>query len=118
MIISMLRHVRRKLHYGILFDRRLRAKGSLVRIFQRSWLLRASMSFSAKANVRQHSGDFPNRSPLMTLQGEEKKRFKIDDEACCVPTRLGPISVLFSIKISTSFKRCLMTWSLKNADVS
>ena len=36
---------------------------------------------------------FPNRSPLMALL-EKKKGIKIDDEACCVPTKLRPISVL------------------------
>lgn len=37
---------------------------------------------------------FPNRSTLMALL-EKKKGIKVDDdEACCVPTKLGPISVL------------------------
>ena len=33
---------------------------------------------------------FPNRSSLMALL-ERKKGIKVDDEACCVPTKLGPI---------------------------
>jgi len=36
---------------------------------------------------------FPNRSAIMALL-EEKKGLKIDDEACCVPTKLSPISAL------------------------
>ena len=36
---------------------------------------------------------FPNRSKLMALL-EKKKGIKIDDETCCVPTKLAPISVL------------------------
>lgn len=36
---------------------------------------------------------FPNRSTLMALL-KKKKGIKVDDEACCVPTKLGPISVL------------------------
>ena len=36
---------------------------------------------------------FPNRSPLMALLAK-KTGLKINDEACCVPTKLGPISVL------------------------
>lgn len=40
---------------------------------------------------------FPNRSPLMALL-EEKTGFKTADESCCVPTKLGPISLLFMDK--------------------
>ena len=36
---------------------------------------------------------FPNRSTLIALL-EKKKGIKVDDGACCVPTKLGPISVL------------------------
>ena len=36
---------------------------------------------------------FPNRSPLMALL-EKKRGIKINDEVCCVPTKLGPFSVL------------------------
>ena len=36
---------------------------------------------------------FPNRSGLMALL-EKKKGIEIDDEACCVPTKLAPISVV------------------------
>ena len=36
---------------------------------------------------------FPNRSTLMALL-EKKKGIKVDDAACCVPTKLGPTSVL------------------------
>ena len=36
---------------------------------------------------------FPNRSALMALL-EKKKGIEIDDEACCVPTKLAPISAL------------------------
>ena len=36
---------------------------------------------------------FSNRSAIMALLGE-KKGIKIDDEACCVPTKLAPISTL------------------------
>ena len=36
---------------------------------------------------------FPNRSALMALL-EKKKGIAIDDEACCVPTKLAPISAL------------------------
>ena len=36
---------------------------------------------------------FPNRSPLMALV-EEKKGIKVNDEVCCVPTKLGPFTVL------------------------
>ena len=37
---------------------------------------------------------FPNRSPLMALL-EKKKGIKVDDEACCVPTKLAPITFLY-----------------------
>ena len=40
---------------------------------------------------------FPNRSPLMALL-EEKEGIKIADETCCVPTKLGPITLLFMNK--------------------
>ena len=36
---------------------------------------------------------FPNRSAIMALL-EKKKRIEIDDKACCVPTKLAPISVI------------------------
>ena len=36
---------------------------------------------------------FPNRLALMTLL-QKKKGVEIDDEACCVPTKLAPISAL------------------------
>ena len=36
---------------------------------------------------------FSNRSPLMALI-EKKKGIKLDDEVCCVPTKLTPISVI------------------------
>ena len=36
---------------------------------------------------------FPNRSTLMAWL-EKKKGIQIDGEACCVPTKLAPISVL------------------------
>ena len=36
---------------------------------------------------------FPNRSTVMALL-EKKKGIEIDDEACCVPTKLAPISAL------------------------
>jgi len=36
---------------------------------------------------------FPNRSALMALL-EKKTGLEIDDEACCVPTKLEPITVL------------------------
>ena len=42
---------------------------------------------------------FPNRSPLMALL-ERKTGLKMDDEACCVPTKLGPISILYLDKNS------------------
>lgn len=42
---------------------------------------------------------FPNRSPLMALL-EKKSGIKIDDEACCVPTKLGSISLLYMNKNS------------------
>lgn len=40
---------------------------------------------------------FPNRSPLMALLGE-KKGIKTAGESCCVPTKLGSISLLFMDK--------------------
>ena len=40
-----------------------------------------------------HQKKFPNRSILMALL-EKKKGIQADDEACCVPTKLAPISVL------------------------
>ncbi|XP_020614109.1 embryonic growth/differentiation factor 1-like [Orbicella faveolata] len=36
---------------------------------------------------------FPNRSAIMALL-EKKKGIEGDDEACCVPTKLSPISVI------------------------
>ena len=36
---------------------------------------------------------FPNRSALMTML-KKKKGIEIDDGACCVPTKLAPISAL------------------------
>ena len=36
---------------------------------------------------------FPNRWAIMALL-EKKKGIEIDDEACCVPTKLAPISAL------------------------
>ena len=36
---------------------------------------------------------FPNRSAIMALL-EKKKGIEIDHEACCVPTKLAPISVI------------------------
>lgn len=36
---------------------------------------------------------FPNRSALMALL-EKKRGIEIDNEACCVPTKLAPISAL------------------------
>ena len=36
---------------------------------------------------------FPNRSALVTFQ-KKKKGIEIDDEACCVPTKLASISAL------------------------
>ena len=37
---------------------------------------------------------FPNRSGLMALL-EKKKGIEINDEACCLLTKLAPISVIF-----------------------
>ena len=36
---------------------------------------------------------FPNRSPIMALL-EKKTGLKINDEVCCVPTKLEPLTVL------------------------
>ena len=40
---------------------------------------------------------FPNRSPLVALL-EKKKGIQIDGEACCAPTKLGSISLLYMNK--------------------
>ena len=47
---------------------------------------------------------FPNRSPFIALL-EKKKGIKVDDEACCVPTKLAPISVLLLDKNNNVVQR-------------